>query len=68
MQGYKAIIITNEKCSQEKCDAIRAYGAELRIVDKNTDYMEEETRLANENPDWFSVNQYDNWDNPLAHY
>lgn len=68
MRGYRAVILTNSKCSQEKMDAIRAYGADLRVVPEGTCYMEEEFRLAKANPDWFSVNQYDNLDNPLAHY
>jgi cysteine synthase len=68
MRGYKAVIITNAKCSKEKCDAIRAYGAELMITPDGVDYMQKETDLAIENPSWFSVNQYDNLDNPQAHY
>lgn len=31
MRGYKAVITTSPKCSQEKMDSIRAYGAELLI-------------------------------------
>lgn len=31
MRGYKAVITTSPKCSQEKMDAIRAYGAELIV-------------------------------------
>ena len=68
MRGYKAVIITNAKCSKEKCDAIKAYGAELMVVPSGVDYMQKETDLAIENPSWFSVNQYDNLDNPQAHY
>jgi cysteine synthase len=68
MRGYDAVILTNQKCSQEKCDAIRAYGADLRIVEQGVCYMQEETRLASLNPTWFSLNQYDNPDNPKAHY
>ena len=29
MKGYKCIITTNQKCSAEKMDSIKAYGAEL---------------------------------------
>ena len=68
MRGFDAVILTNQKCSQEKCDAIRAYGAKLIIVAPGVCYMEEEKRLAIENPGWFSLNQYDNPDNPKAHY
>jgi len=70
MRGYKAVIITNEKCSVEKQDSIRCYGAELMVVSAadGVDYMEEEIRLADENPDWFSVDQYNNQSNPEAHF
>merc|ERR1719420_2338350 len=67
MRGYRAVILTNSKCSKEKCDSIRCYGAELIVVPDNVCYMEEEVRLAAENPDWFSVDQYNNLDNPAAH-
>lgn len=68
MRGYDCVVITNSKCSKEKCDSIRAYGANLMIAEPEQDYMQMETDLAEENPDWFSVNQYDNLDNPDAHY
>lgn len=66
--GCRCVVLTNDKCSQEKVSAIQLYGAEVHIVPDGVCYMAEETRLANENPDWFSVNQYDNLDNPEAHY
>mmetsp|Transcript_9596 Transcript_9596/g.18818 ORF Transcript_9596/g.18818 Transcript_9596/m.18818 type:complete len:429 (+) Transcript_9596:320-1606(+) len=74
MKGYKAIIITSPKCSREKMDAIRAYGAKLIVTAgglKPCDpehYMNMEKTLCDGNPDYFGVNQYDNILNPLAHY
>jgi cysteine synthase len=68
IRGYKAVIITNGKCSEEKKAAIRAYGAELLVSKPGECYMQMETDLAEANPDWFSVDQYDNLDNPEAHY
>jgi len=75
MRGYKSIIITSPKCSKEKQDAIRAYGAELLVtgkglsVDHPEHYMNMETTLCNSNPElYFGINQYDNDLNPLAHY
>jgi len=68
MRGYHAMIITNRKCSKEKQDAIKAYGAELVVVQDGVNYMDEEQRLATENPNWFSVNQYENPLNSRAHY
>ena len=68
IKGYKAVVITNKKCSEEKCASIRAYGAELIVSEDGKCYMEMETDLAKRNPNWFSVNQYDNLDNPAAHF
>jgi len=68
IRGYKAVVITNDKCSEEKKAAIRAYGAELLISPPGACYMQMETDLADENPDWFSVDQYNNLDNPNGHY
>jgi len=68
MRGYRCVIITNDKCSVEKQDAIKMYGAELLVVPKGVCYMQKEIDLAAENPTWYPVNQYDNLDNPEAHY
>eukprot|EP00040_Diaphanoeca_grandis_P010804 m.55338 g.55338 ORF g.55338 m.55338 type:complete len:410 (-) comp22058_c1_seq1:253-1482(-) len=68
MRGYKCIIITSQKCSEEKMNSIRAFGATLLISKPNEDYMQMETDLAIKNPLWFSVNQYANLDNPEAHF
>ena len=58
--------MTNSKCSKEKQDAIKAYGAELVVVETGVDYMAEANRLAAEHG-WFDVNQYDNPANPKAY-
>eukprot|EP00472_Partenskyella_glossopodia_P003888 CAMPEP_0197525922 /NCGR_PEP_ID=MMETSP1318-20131121/15073_1 /TAXON_ID=552666 /ORGANISM="Partenskyella glossopodia, Strain RCC365" /LENGTH=350 /DNA_ID=CAMNT_0043079755 /DNA_START=205 /DNA_END=1257 /DNA_ORIENTATION=- len=75
MRGYKSIIITSPKCSQEKMDAIRAYGAELLVTagglkaDDPEHYMNMETTICEANPEkFFGINQYENALNPLAHY
>jgi len=74
MRGYKCVITTDPKCSKEKCDSIRSYGAELIVTasglsaDHPDQYMNLANRLAKENPDWFDVDQYENLDNPAAHY
>jgi len=68
IRGYEAVVITNEKCSEEKKAAIRAYGAELLISKPGQCYMQMETDLAEANPTWFSVDQYNNLDNPNGHY
>jgi len=74
MRGYRAVITTSGKCSSEKIDSIRAYGAVVIVCpdgvseDHPDHYMNVATRLAAENDDWFDVNQYDNLQNPEAHY
>lgn len=73
MRGYKAVITTSPKCSQEKMDAIKAYGAELKVSPSGVpesdprSYMNMAKTLAKENG-WFDINQYDNLDNPEGHY
>jgi cysteine synthase len=66
--GLKSVIITDKKCSQEKKDSIKAYGAELIVAEKGQDYMAMEIALGKENPDWFTFDQYNNPLNSEAHY
>merc|ERR1712072_106259 len=67
MRGYQCIITTNKKCSQEKMDSIKAYGAELVVgpegvsADSPEHYMNIPAHLmAKEPAKYFDVNQYDN--------
>jgi len=74
MRGYKAVITTSPKCSEEKIASIKAYGAEIVVSppglsdDHPDSYMNLARKLAAENEGWFDVNQYDNLDNPEGHY
>eukprot|EP00092_Neocalanus_flemingeri_P020508 GFUD01022215.1.p1 GENE.GFUD01022215.1~~GFUD01022215.1.p1 ORF type:complete len:379 (-),score=110.49 GFUD01022215.1:100-1236(-) len=74
MRGYKAVITTSPKCSEEKVASIKAYGAELIMSppglseDHPESYMNMAKQLAKENAGWFDVNQYDNLDNPEGHF
>ena len=56
MRGYHIVVITNAKCSTEKCDAIKMYGAKLLIAPEGKCYMQMEIDLGKENPSWFCVN------------
>jgi len=73
MRGYKALIITDEKCSKEKKDALKAYGAELIVCKGGVPsthpdhYQNVELRLCRENPSYFGLDQYNNPRNPRAH-
>jgi len=67
--GFDCTIITDQKCSQEKKDAITAYGAKLIVADPTQNYMEMELELATAQPEkYFSVDQYENLRNPFAHF
>lgn len=75
MRGYQCIITTNKKCSQEKMDSIKAYGAQLVIGPEGVDADSPEhymnipaTLLAKEPSKYFDVDQYDNQENPEAYY
>jgi cysteine synthase len=63
-RGYKAVIFTSAKCSDEKQATIRAYGAELTVVVGN--YMQAASDYATEHK-CFDVNQYENLDNRGAY-
>lgn len=74
MKGYHYIVITNEKTSKEKCDAMRAYGGEVIVApsgvpaDHPDHYQNMAVTLCKENADYFDVDQYDNPNNPEAYY
>ena len=74
IKGYKCIFVTNAKQSKEKCDILRAVGAEVIVCPtdvKATDprsYYSVSKRLAAETEDGWYVKQYDNLSNRTAHY
>ncbi|PAX56541.1 cysteine synthase A [Brunnivagina elsteri] len=72
-KGYKCLIIIPDTQSQEKMDALRALGAEVRPVpavpykDPNN-YVKLSGRIASEIPNAIWANQFDNLANRRAHY
>lgn len=74
LRGYRAILTMPDKVSQEKINALKAYGAEVVMTptaappDSPEHYVNTAKRLAQEIPNSFRVNQYDNPKNPEAHY
>ncbi len=74
VKGYKCIFTTTDKQSKEKADILRAVGAEVIVCPTNVEpddprsYYSVSKRLANEVPNSWYVNQYDNLANRLAHY
>src|SRR6187431_1568853 len=74
VKGYRCIFTTTDKQSKEKIDALRAFGAEVIVCPTNVDpddprsYYSVSSRLAEEVPNSWKANQYDNLSNTAAHY
>jgi len=74
IKGYKCIFTTTDKQSKEKVDILKALGAEVIVCPTNVEpedpqsYYSVSRRLAEQTPNSFYVNQYDNLANRLAHY
>jgi cysteine synthase len=72
-KGYKCLIVIPDTQSQEKMDALRVLGAEVRAVpavpykDPNN-YVRLSGRLAAETENAVWANQFDNLANRIAHY
>src|SRR5512143_2146088 len=74
IKGYRCIFVLPDKMSQEKINLLRAYGAEVVITptsvppDSPESYNGTADRLAREIPNAWRPNQFENPNNPLAHY
>ncbi len=74
VKGYRCVFTTTDKQSKEKIDALKAFGAEVIICPTNVDpedprsYYSVSSRLAEEIPNSWKANQYDNLSNTAAHY
>jgi cystathionine beta-synthase len=74
VKGYKLICVISDKQSKEKMDILRAVGAKVVVCPTDvvpTDprsYYSVSKRLAQETPNSWYVNQYDNLSNSIAHY
>ncbi len=74
VKGYKVIFTVADKQSQEKIDILRAVGAEVIVCPTNVEptdprsYYSVAKRLAEEIPNSWYVNQYDNPSNTKGHY
>ena len=73
-KGYKCIFVLADKQSKEKMDILRAVGAQVEVCPTDVDpddprsYYSVSKRLAEELPNSWYVNQYDNPSNAVAHY
>lgn len=74
VKGYKLICVISDKQSKEKMDILRAVGARVVVCPTDVEptdprsYYSVSKRLAEETPNSWYVNQYDNPSNSLAHY
>jgi len=74
IKGYKLICVISDKQSKEKMDILRAVGAKVVVCPTDVEptdprsYYSVSKRLAQETPNSWYVNQYDNLSNSLAHY
>ena len=73
VKGYRCILVMPDKMSEEKFALLKAYGAEVVKVPTTAtsspeSYNNVAQRLANEIPGAFLPNQFQNPDNPQAHY
>ncbi|AWK04618.1 cystathionine beta-synthase [Flavobacterium crocinum] len=74
VKGYKLICVISDKQSKEKMDILRAVGAKVVVCPTDVEptdprsYYSVSKRLAEETPNSWYVNQYDNMSNSLAHY
>ena len=74
VKGYKLICVSTDKQSKEKFDVLRAVGAKVIVCPTNVkpedpkSYYSTSKRIAEEIPNAWYVNQYDNPSNVKAHY
>lgn len=74
VRGYKLICVISDKQSKEKMDILRAVGAKVVVCPTDVEpadprsYYSVSKRLAEETPNSWYVNQYDNMSNTAAHY
>ena len=74
VKGYKCVFVMADKQSKEKVDILKAVGAEVVVCPSDVEpgdprsYYSVSRRLAQETPNAWYVNQYDNLSNTKAHY
>jgi cystathionine beta-synthase len=74
VRGYRIVFVIPDKMSSEKIRLLRAYGARVVVTpagvapDHPMSHYSVARRLAQEIPDAYYPNQYENQGNPEAHY
>ncbi len=74
VKGYRCLFVLPDKMSSDKIRLLKAYGAEVIITptsvapDSLENYSKVADKLAEEIPNSFRLNQFENPNNPLVHY
>ncbi len=73
VKGYKCIVVMPENMAKEKVDIVRAFGADVRLVERKPwgdpgHYNAVTERIAKETPGAIWANQFHNKANQQAHY
>jgi cystathionine beta-synthase len=74
VKGYRCVFVMPDKMGQDKINLLKAYGAEVVITptsvapDSPESYNGVADRLAKEIPNSYRPDQFENPNNPLAHY
>jgi cystathionine beta-synthase len=74
VKGYRLICTMPDKMSQEKINLLRGYGAKVVVTptavpyDDPRHYVQTAKRIAKETANAFYIDQFNNPDNPEAHY
>jgi cystathionine beta-synthase len=74
VRGYKVVFTVTDKQSREKIDSLKAFGAEVIVCPTAVEpedprsYYSVAKKLAREIPNSYYPNQYENPNNPEAHY
>jgi cystathionine beta-synthase len=74
LRGYHCVFVCPDKVSEDKLNALRAYGAEVVVCPTSVppedprSYYRVSDRLAAEIPGAWKPNQYANPENPRSHY
>ena len=74
LKGYRCVFVMPDKMSEEKVRLLRAFGARVVITptavepDDPRSYYSVSQRIVDETPNSVLANQYNNVENPLAHY
>jgi len=74
VKGYRCIVVTTDKQSEDKINLVKAYGADVRVCptavepDDPRSFYSIGKKIAAETPNSFYANQFHNPANPAAHY